>query len=84
MAEVERFDDKVDRLEKITKNPKAYREAVTAAKYFGRALNALQVEFQPDINDDDAMDMYFSLIRRYLLEAADDIKETDYDDDAVG
>ena len=84
MAKVERIDDRLDKLDEITKNSKSYSKAIVAARYFNRALDALQVEFQPNLNDEKANDLYYSLIREYLLEAANDIKDFGYDDDAIG
>lgn len=82
MAEIRRFEDRIDEIETIAANPSTYIKAITAARYFARALDALQVEFEPDVNDGQAHDLYYSLVRAYLLESADDI-EVFTDDDGI-
>lgn len=84
MAEVRKFDDQVDEIEDIAKNPASYMTAVTAARYFARALDALLAEYEPEINNDDAYSLYYSLARKYLLEKASDIEGFTDDDDFVG
>ena len=84
MAEIRRFDNRIDGIESIAKKPSAYIKAITAARYFGRALDALQVEFEPDSDDGTAHDLYYSLIRDYMLEAAADIGDFIDDDDTAG
>lgn len=84
MAEVRKFDDEVTEIEDIAKNPASYMTAVTAARYFARALDALLVEYEPDANSSDAYSLYYDLIRKYLLEKASDIEGFNDDDDFVG
>ena len=84
MAEVRKFDDEVTEIEDIAKNPASYMTAVTAARYFARALDALLVEYEPDANNDDAYSLYYSLTRKYLLEKASDIEGFTDDDGFVG
>ena len=84
MAEVRKFDDQADEIEDIAKNPASYMTAVTAARYFARALDALLVEYEPDINNFDACGLYHELVRKYLLEKAAELEEIIDDDDAIG
>lgn len=84
MATIKRFESRIEEYEDVANNPEVYIKAITAARYFARALDALQVEFEPDVNDGNAHDIYYTLVRDYLLEAADDIEVFTDDDDFTG
>ena len=77
-----RFEDALDNLEMLSKNPEQVAAAVSAARTLGRAVDALQIEFEPD--DEDASDLYYALIRKYYLESIEDIEGFIDDGDAVG
>ena len=71
MAEIRRFEDKLNEIEEVAEYPEEYKAAAQAVKYFSKALDALQVEFEPE---NVKRDIYYTLIHDCLLEAADDIE----------
>lgn len=77
-----RFEDMLDGLESLSRNPKQTAKAVTAARTFSKAVDALQAEFEPE--DDEAADLYYSLIRKYYLESIEDIEGFIDDGDVAG
>lgn len=83
MAEYRRFDEHLADIEEVAKNPVTYMTAVTAARYFAKALDAIQVDFAPEPTDSEANSMYYSLVREYLLDAADDIEAFEDDGGSV-
>lgn len=85
MAEYRRFDAHLADIEEVAKNPVTYMTAVTAARYFAKALDALQADFAPEPSaGDEASSLYYSLVREYLLDAADDIEAFEDDGGSVG
>lgn len=84
MAESRRFENRIDEIEAFAKNPQTCLAAITAAKYFAKALEALQVEYAPDVNDDEAHELFYSLVRDYFLDAAADIEGFIDDDNIAG
>ena len=77
-----RFEDMLDGLENLSKNPEQVAKAVMAARTFSKAVYALQVEFEPE--DDEAADLYYALIRKYYLESIEDIEGFTDDGDVAG
>lgn len=84
MAEIKRFEDSLADIEAIAKHPQEYLAAARAAKYFSKALDAIQVEFEPDGLNDDIRAIYYELVHEYLLEAANDLEGFIDDDDTAG
>lgn len=83
MAKIKRFEDRMDEFENVANNSADYLKAVNAARFFACAVDALQVEFEPETADGAANKLYYSMIRDYLREEADDIGGFIDDDDAI-
>lgn len=83
MKEIEgRFEDVLDDLEKIIKNPQRVAEAVKAVRAFSKAVDALEVKFEPE--DVEAANLYYTLVRKYYLENICDIEGFIDDGDVAG
>lgn len=84
MATIKRFESRIEEYEDVANKPTVYLKAINAAKFFAKALDALQVEFAPDVHDEEANNLYNVMVRDYLLEAAADIEEFIDDDYTTG
>lgn len=86
MAEIYDFEERLNTVRKIVQeaDAAAWAEASRAAEYFSRAVDALQVEFRPEDTTSKANAFYYSLLRKYYLDAAEEIEEFCNDDDAAG
>lgn len=83
MKEIEgRFEDVLDDLEKFSKNPQRVAAAVKAVRAFSKAVDALEAEFEPE--DDEATNLYYRLIRKYMLKNVEDIEGFIDDGDIAG
>lgn len=83
MAEIRRFEDRLDEIETIAEYPDECKAAAQAARYFSKALDALQTEFEPHSAKYDIRNIYYTLVHDYLLEAAADLEGFIDDDDTA-
>lgn len=83
MKEIEgRFEDVLDDLEKFSKNPQRVAAAVKAVRAFSKAVDALEVKFEPE--DGETANLYYTLVRKYYLDNICDIEGYIDDGDVAG